>query len=134
GHDHGEHAGHAPSHHGAGDNGFSASGLSGVLLGSRVLYYGTLLPLLGWALWSALRPSGLSERTKYWSRIGLRLQLLHLLAFILYAAMHWLELSWGNSSVALMDVLRDTSIGQSWLFTGLLSLAGFPLLFRGQRF
>jgi len=111
----------------------AASGASPVFAAflhlSRIVYYLTLLPLVGWALWSGLRPAA-ADRLAYWRSIGLRLQIAHLAAFIPMVALHWIELSGGTADVSFLDTLRDTSVGQSWLFTGLLSLAGFPLLFR----
>jgi len=125
-----EHAGH---HETAEPAPASASGegaaFAALLYGSRIVYYGSLLPLLGWALWSALRPQA-GDRLAYWRRIGLRLQALHLAAFIAHVAVQWAELSSGAAEASFLDTLRETSTGQSWLFTALLSLAGFPLLFR----
>jgi len=106
-------------------------GFRTALFASRIVYYGTLLPLLGWALWSAFKALE-GDRLAVWRRVGLRLQLAHAIAFALYATLHWLELSAGNPTASLPDALRDTGVGQSWMFTGLLTLAGFPLLFRSR--
>ncbi|TLS51435.1 hypothetical protein FE782_15090 [Paenibacillus antri] len=128
-----EHAGH-DSH---GETKVSSSAGAGtafaaLLNASRVAYYASLLPLLGWALWSALRPQVGADRLAYWRRIGMRLQALHLALFVVHVAVQWAELSGGNASASFLDTLRSTGTGQSWLFTGLLSLAGFPLLFRSR--
>ena len=124
-----EHAGHDTQQ---GAEGASSGGaaFAALLYASRILYYASLLPLLGWALWSALRPQTAAEPLAYWRRIGLRLQALHLAAFVLHVAVQWAELSGGGAAASFPDALRETSTGQSWLFTGLLSMAGFPLLFR----
>lgn len=103
-----------------------------LLYAVRVAYYAALLPLLGWALWSAIQLLS-GDRLTYWRRIGYRLQWFHLIVFVLYVAVHWLELSGGGASLSFLNVLRETGTGQSWLFTGLLSLAGLPLLFQGNR-
>lgn len=109
---------------------YAAPGFLTLLFVSRVLYYAALLALLGWALWSALQR--LTERrAAYWRNIGMRLLTVHLLAFGLFAMLHWLELTaGGQSGVPFAALLRDTGVGQSWLFTGVLAVAGFPLLFR----
>lgn len=110
---------------------YASSGFAILLFASRILYYAALLSLLGWALWSALQRRLTGDRSAYWRRIGLRLLAVHLLAFGLFVAVHWLELTGGGESgVPLAVLLRDTGIGQSWLFTALLGIAGFPLLFR----
>ena len=126
-----EHAGHHPDDAAAPSSDGSASGaaFAALLYGTRILYYAALLSLVGWALWSALRPVA-PERAAYWRGVGLRLQALHLAAFAAHVAVQWAELSGGVASASFLDALRETSTGQSWLFTGLLSLAGFPLLFR----
>ena len=124
-----EHAGHDSQQGAEGASGGGAA-FAALLYASRILYYASLLPLLGWALWGALRPQTGAEPLAYWRRIGLRLQSLHLAAFVLHVAVQWAELSGGSATATFLDTLRETSTGQSWLFTGLLSLAGFPLLFR----
>ncbi|WP_309119188.1 copper resistance protein CopC [Paenibacillus sp.] len=128
-----EHAGH-DSHGGtpASPSAGAGSAFAALLNASRIAYYASLLPLLGWALWSALRPQVGADRLAYWRRIGMRLQGLHLALFVVHVAVQWAELSGGNPSASFLDTLRSTGTGQSWLFTGLLSLAGFPLLFRSR--
>ncbi|MCI3919105.1 copper resistance protein CopC/CopD [Paenibacillus sp. TRM 82003] len=133
--EHEEHDGHdgADEHADGRDGAFHRSAGDGTLLGllfaSRILYYATLLPLLGWALWSAFLRQTAGEFTG-WRRTGLWLQGSHAAAFAIHVATQWAEMSWGGATASLADVLRDTALGQSWLFTGLLALAGFPLLFR----
>jgi copper transport protein len=122
-----EHVGHHPNELSSAD-GTSAWFAAG-LFGSRILYYATLLPLLGWALWSAFQRLSI-DQLAYWRCVGLLLQAAHLAVFVLHVAFHWAELTEGIASASFLAMLRDTTIGQSWLFTGLLSLAGFPLLFR----
>lgn len=120
GHDHGGHSHAAESGSGA---------LAALVFGSRMLYYAALLPLLGWALWSAFRPLA-ADRAAYWRRIGFRLQLFHLAAFVIHVALHWVELTGGGTASSFLDMMRMTGTGQSWLFTALLAVGGFPLLFR----
>lgn len=127
---HGEHNGHGDPGH-AGGTAASAGSVSfftAVLFLSRILYYISLLPLVGWALWSLW--GGFSEAEGAWRRsIGLRLQLFHLAAFGLFVVTHAVEL---NPSGSWIEFVRNTEIGQSWLFTGLLSVAGVALLFRNR--
>lgn len=107
----------------------STSGTDIFVYVSRILYYAAFLSLLGWTLWSAFRSFG-SDMTSYWRRVGIVLQGLHMAAFVLFVAAHWLELSAGSASASFLETIRSTGTGQSWMFTGLLSLAGFPLLLR----
>lgn len=123
-----EHAGHA-GHEAGGAASGSGAGLAAPLYASRILYYATMLPLLGWALWSAFRRQS-ADALAEWRRVGLRLQGAHAVAFVVHVALQWAELSHGLTSASFLDLLRSTALGQSWLFTGLLTLAGFPLLFR----
>lgn len=124
GHDgHMGHGGHAG--HGSAD----AHSSSVWVYASRIIYYLTLLPLLGWALWSAVQRLD-AERLKDWRRVGAGLQGIHLMAFLVFVAAHWAEMSAGLPGASLMETIRYTPTGQSWLFTLLLSAAGFLLLFR----
>jgi copper transport protein len=107
----------------------SASTTTTLLFLSRIVYYLALLSFLGWLIWSALRSMTSDERF-YWKKVGLRLQLIHLVAFLFFAMMQWTELTAGNPNVSLLAVLRETSTGQSWLFTSILSLGGLLLLFQ----
>jgi len=107
----------------------SASTTTTLLFLSRIVYYLALLTFLGWLLWSALRTMSADEKV-FWRKIGWRLQFIHLLAFLFFAIMQWTELTAGNPNVSLLAVLRETSTGQSWLFTSILSLGGLLLLFQ----
>jgi copper transport protein len=115
--------------HQHGQGAVSASTTTALLFLSRIVYYFALLTFLGWLLWSALRIMSADEKV-FWRKIGWRLQLVHLVAFLFFAIMQWTELTAGNTNVSLLALLRETSTGQSWLFTSILSLGGLLLLFQ----
>jgi copper transport protein len=118
-----------PTEHEHQHESMSASTTTTMLFISRIIYYFALLTFLGWLLWSALRMMSADEKV-FWRKIGWRLQLVHLVAFLFFAIMQWTELTAGNPNVSLLAVLRETSTGQSWLFTSILSLGGLLVLFK----
>ncbi|WP_274363418.1 copper resistance CopC/CopD family protein [Paenibacillus thermotolerans] len=101
----------------------------GAMYTSSAIYYVTLLALAGWALWSLLYRWGESD-AEWRAPLGIWLQALHLAAFLLLAALQWADVQAGGGLDALLNFVRTTDIGRSWLFTLLLSAAGFALLFR----
>jgi copper transport protein len=98
---------------------------------ANILYYFTALPLIGWALWSAIYGWREEERKKRLT-VGYWLQGLHLIAFLLLAVVQWFDIAAGAAATPFLEILRNTDLGRSWLFTTLLSLAGFALLLRNR--
>lgn len=97
---------------------------------ASILFYVSMLAVAGWALWSLFYSWREADR-KWRMAFGLGLLGFHLAAFLLLAALHIpIDLQAENSAGAFLDFLRNTDTGRSYLFGLLLTVAGFPLLFR----
>jgi copper transport protein len=109
----------------------SASTLYTVFLyASRIVYFLAFLVLVGWVLWSAIWRKPDEEQQMLWRKVGMKLQLAHVVAFIGFVAVQGMELMGGLRQVALTEFVLETRVGQSWFFTGLITLSGFMMLFR----
>ncbi|MFP7471355.1 copper resistance protein CopC [Niallia taxi] len=94
---------------------------------TRAAYYFGLLSVTGWILWGVLqeRKHNDIQRRKF-RFVSLILQQYHLLCLIILIAVQWLM----NTTVS--GIPLNTGFGLSWIFSLLLSLLGFFLLFKAK--
>ncbi|RFU61440.1 copper resistance CopC/CopD family protein [Peribacillus glennii] len=94
---------------------------------TRAVYYVALLGITGWIFWGVFQTTVQPEiiRKKY-RFTALVLQQFHLLSLLILIAVQWL-MNTTSSGIPL-----NTGFGLSWLFSLLLSLMGFWVLFRAK--
>ncbi|MEX2462354.1 MAG: copper resistance protein CopC [Paenibacillaceae bacterium] len=102
-----------------------------LIFSSRFLFFVSLLGLCGWIFWSNLfhPEQGIIQFNRKGALILQRIFLISLLLMI-YAQLQELLSVWEFQN--LLSLLFKTSVGYSWVFSMVLAISGFFILFRSK--
>lgn len=103
-----------------------------LLFFSRFLFYANLLSLCGWIFWSSLFRPKEDEINQFNRKGALTLQRLFFISLLLmiYAQLQELLNEWELHD--LLTLLFQTSVGYSWVYSIVIAILGFFILFRSK--
>lgn len=101
---------------------------------TRIIYYVALLLLAGWVIWHSFNRLQTAEIRQDYRTWGIRLQIFHTAALLMMILLQIIDLTVAASNPDIGNLLTGTTVGMSWIFSIILAVGGFFLLFREKWF